>query len=281
MAAVSVSTQAFTDPRIKILGKLLGGDRFLGLGYILHVWEHCTHIQSTTLAAEVLDAIGDVNGFGEILVKAGLAEALEGKSYRIRGTEGRIEWLGKLRDNGKHGSKGGRPKKENPDGLSENNPHGFPEQNPCGLEKITPITSSSSTASSSASVQKNIYINASANLKQEIDQAGKAWLETLAHFGMGRQNLLAHEDHRLGSAIQQREFRPTYACIIGARHQKRSASWDPAQFLSLDYCLGPKNFERLFNLGVQALRDGKATAPWMEQVAWVPGAPIDPNQVQS
>jgi hypothetical protein len=102
------------------------------------------------------------------------------------------------------------------------------------------------------------------DLKTEIKQLGEAWLETLAHFGMGREKLLAHEDYRLGSAIQQREFRPTYACLIGARHQKKSASWDPAQFLSLDFCLNPKNFDRLFNLGVQALREGKATAPWME-----------------
>lgn len=110
----SVRVDGINDPRFKILGKLINSNRFDALGRMVAVWEYCTEKQTYFLTEIILDAISEIENFADALTKSDLAERTD-EGIRIKGTKGRIEWLRKLRQNGK---KGGRPKKTKtkPDG---------------------------------------------------------------------------------------------------------------------------------------------------------------------
>jgi hypothetical protein len=71
------------------------------------LWAICTHRQTAMLSAgAVAGALGcDVELAAKILVDSDLGELAEGGLIRIKGTAGRIEWLGARRE---AGSKGGK-----------------------------------------------------------------------------------------------------------------------------------------------------------------------------
>lgn len=112
-ASVRIEQKVFTDPRFAILGKLMGVSRFDAIGRMASVYSHCTEIGAHSLSGSVIDVVADFDGFADLISRpdVNLAE-IAGNSLRIKGTEGRVEWLEACRENGK---KGGRPKlKPNP-----------------------------------------------------------------------------------------------------------------------------------------------------------------------
>lgn len=128
MARVNVEQQALIDHRFIVLGELLSGDRYLGLGVMVYVWNACQETASYTLTEHELIAITGKTNIASAIVDAGLGTRVKGGGIRIRGTKGRIEWLAKSR---KNGTKGGRPKRRldnqtvpeiEPLGSSENIP---------------------------------------------------------------------------------------------------------------------------------------------------------------
>lgn len=145
MARVNVEHRALTDQRFELLGKLLGSNRHEALGRMLLVWHECQEQGSYTLPEKRVNIIMSDTRGAEFMIDADLAERVEG-GVRIKGTEGRIEWLQEKRETGKqfghlgakHGSKGGRPKKgvetgsrgfsKPGEGVSETGSPGF--QNP-------------------------------------------------------------------------------------------------------------------------------------------------------
>lgn len=128
-AAVRIDASAFTDPRFKILGSLIGSDRFRAIGCMAMVWSHCTEHQARTLSAEVIDALTDVEGFSESMVRAGLGERIE-DGIRICGTKGRIEWLATKRKNARKGGEANRAK-----WGSKREPKGDPKGSRTGAER--------------------------------------------------------------------------------------------------------------------------------------------------
>lgn len=108
-AAVRVEPQAFTDPRFGILGRLLGVSRFDALGRMFHVWSWCTERQRHDIPVFFLAGMfdGDVEAFSSSVVAAELGAWLDCtepenhppgcRHIRIKGTAGRIEWLGERR----------------------------------------------------------------------------------------------------------------------------------------------------------------------------------------
>jgi hypothetical protein len=134
MARVNVETTALTDPRFKMMAVKLGVTHFEVLGRMIFIWSYCTERNTDKLTEEIIDLTAELHGFAETLRQCDLAVKI-GNQFRIRGAKGRIEWLTRVRNNGK---KGGRPKK--PDGnqlVSEletkSKPSGFENQNPLAL----------------------------------------------------------------------------------------------------------------------------------------------------
>lgn len=102
MPSVRIEAEAFSDWRYEKLGQLLGTSRYDALGRMAYVWRHCTERQSHTVTASALDGIGGVSGFAAAMMAADLGE--EGPDgIRVKGAEGRIEWLAEIRANAKKG----------------------------------------------------------------------------------------------------------------------------------------------------------------------------------
>lgn len=124
-AAVRIEAAALSDTRFKVLAKLRSyQDSDLALMKCARIWAYQTDTytpdEPTYIVSEdVIEAeLGP--GGAEDMVKAKLAER-KPTGFRIKGSEGRIEWLWKKRNNGK---KGGRPSKSaNP---GEEKPTGYP-----------------------------------------------------------------------------------------------------------------------------------------------------------
>lgn len=91
--AVNVKTKALSDNRFATVARICGlADADHARGKMLHLWEQCTQEQTYTLTDDdVVSVLGE--RAVEALVRARLGEAVAG-GVRIRGTEGRIEWLG-------------------------------------------------------------------------------------------------------------------------------------------------------------------------------------------
>lgn len=106
MASVRIDKP--NDGRFKLLGKLLGTNHFDAKGRMIDVWEWCTDRETYFISEALLNAIGERDDFADCLVAADLAEKTE-QGVRVKGTEGRIEWLAAKRANGRLG---GRPKEE-------------------------------------------------------------------------------------------------------------------------------------------------------------------------
>lgn len=100
-ASVRIEDEAFADARIEMLGTLAGFNRYEALGRMAHLWRVCTLRETYTLDPVWIDACLGPKGH-EHLVAAGLGERVDG-GIRIRGTSGRIEWLGQRRQAARKG----------------------------------------------------------------------------------------------------------------------------------------------------------------------------------
>ncbi len=81
-----------------------------------------------------------------------------------------------------------------------------------------------------------------------IQGAIQEWRETLEHFGIQR-NLIPGEDLEIGRAVQRYGAANVILAFRGARKQKKSPKWDPAEFVNLNKYLDKTAFNRLVNLG--------------------------------
>jgi uncharacterized phage protein (TIGR02220 family) len=120
-ASVRIEDEAFADERYEDLALAAGlADADHARGKMARIWRQCTIENQHALPFETIRRILGERGI-DALRTARLGDVLEDGRVRIRGTRGRIEWLEKLRKNGR---KGGRPKitKCKPSGSAELNP---------------------------------------------------------------------------------------------------------------------------------------------------------------
>lgn len=94
---VKILGRAFSDPRFRLMGKLMGSDEFSALGRMAYLWQFCTERQTYILPEKLVEMVVDV----EAMVVADLGERVEG-GIRIRGAEGKIEWFGRLQESGRN-----------------------------------------------------------------------------------------------------------------------------------------------------------------------------------
>lgn len=102
-APVRIESKAYTDWRYTSLEQTFGYPFGWGIGIMSMVWSHCTTERRHSLTPKALDAIAKLSGFADALVASELGEPQEDGTIRIRGTEGRIEWLDGLRERGRRG----------------------------------------------------------------------------------------------------------------------------------------------------------------------------------
>ena len=128
-ASVRIEDEAFSDARYAELAEYAGlADADHARGKMAQLWRQCTLEKCYAVSAFLVRQYLGADGVSAI-VRARLGEQLPNEMVRIRGTKGRIEWLEKLRKNGR---KGGRPNKyqKKPSGYSVGSPSGSPELNP-------------------------------------------------------------------------------------------------------------------------------------------------------
>ena len=111
MAGITVAAEALHDIRFRRLARFLGlADSDHARGKLEHAWWLCLDRQTYTLppglVAEVM-GFDDVDRVVKALIDAELAE-LTPEGLRLRGTEGRIEWLGLLRRKSRKGGDANR-----------------------------------------------------------------------------------------------------------------------------------------------------------------------------
>jgi hypothetical protein len=134
MPSVRIEDDAFGDIRYERLARECGlTDADHARGKMARLWRQCTAEKRYQLDRE--DVISVLGERGVDALLASRLGEMHGDKIRIRGTKGRIEWLDKLRNNGR---KGGRPKK------TKWKPSGFSESNPPAL--VTATASSPATA---------------------------------------------------------------------------------------------------------------------------------------
>ena len=107
-ASVRIDQGAFSDPRFKRLGRLLGASaRFahdVGLARMARVWSYCTERTTYVVSKEMIDAMLDADGAASMIVLAELVDD-DPAGIRVRGTNGRIEWLADARASSRLGGR--------------------------------------------------------------------------------------------------------------------------------------------------------------------------------
>jgi hypothetical protein len=239
VAAVRVEEQAFSDDRFEDLALLAGlADADHARGKMVRLWRQCTLEQTHYLPAITVTRVLGARGV-EALVEARLGEQTD-RGIRIRGTKGRIEWLKKVRDNGKFGAKGGRPKR-NPPGFT-----GEPTRVSQPGDRETPITPASASASASAQISDPPSPGGQADPELTLRQGSRAmlWLElqetrqaVAAELGIEARPLAVHDPGERELACRLVEAGPGQleSAVDNARHviavaatearRKRTVQW--------------------------------------------------------
>lgn len=107
MASVSIDFKCFDDTkdvRFRRMGKQLGIERDLALIKCARVWAYCIEHGTYRLRQDDIDLIVDIDHFGEVMLRCGLAsdrdekgQPIGGGLLEIKGTKGRIEYLTEAR----------------------------------------------------------------------------------------------------------------------------------------------------------------------------------------
>lgn len=166
-ASVRIDDSAFTDPRIKRLGRLLGTGQYDALGRMAHVWRYCADRQVYAVSAMALADLTDRDDFADHLLTSDLGEP-DGDLIRIRGLEGRIEWLADMRAKAVAGGRA-RAKKAVRDSngrlLSSQSPAGSPAGYPAGSQ---PAAGGAGPASQP---KPSLSSSSSSSFKKELREA--------------------------------------------------------------------------------------------------------------
>ena len=161
MASVSIEFTAFTDPRYRILADISNQSRFDAMGRMAAIWAYCIDKNRSVLSEPFIDALAETKGFSGWMIKADLAERIEGDGIRIKGTEGRIEYLAKARE---------RQKKATEAATQKRSEATTPILEPTLDPKLEPPLVSSSTSTSASSEKQNTYMLAFDSVLAEYKQ---------------------------------------------------------------------------------------------------------------
>jgi hypothetical protein len=255
VSSVRIESSAFGDDRFEMLARKAGlADADHARGKMARLWRQCTIEQRHILTVEEIALVlGDSGADALIIARLGVRD--DG-GIRICGTRGRIEWLEKLKENGK---KGGRPKKT--------------KRFPSGSEKSNPLTLTLSPAPAheisdlplapARDPAVRTPVHERAEKLQNAPGATEAKPPPPAH-PAELHGLLEHAVQRLDAA--RRELDPASKPIgsslsMGAQHRSdlvaRLMAVDQRERrAALDHCLGVLIAEAKAKADVQHLRIG-------------------------
>lgn len=159
MASVNLEFAAYLDPRFFLLGSFSGKSRFDAIGRMGAIWVYCVEKCQPVLPIVMIDALAEVPGYSQWIIDAGLGEAVNVDSIRVKGTEGRIEYLAEARERQKVATEAAaRKRKEDRErGTNSNSPILAPILEP-NLDPTLVSSSTSASASTSAS-KEEIHID--------------------------------------------------------------------------------------------------------------------------
>jgi hypothetical protein len=128
VARVNVEQKALSDPRFDLLARLMKSDeRDLALGRMVRVWNECIERGTYALPTWVIQTLFDDTEAPDWLVSCDLAERVGSDVVRIKGTEGRVEYLEAKRATARRNGKlGGRPKSNQ--SITNVGSSGFPKK---------------------------------------------------------------------------------------------------------------------------------------------------------
>lgn len=138
MASVRVEDDAFSDTRYEVLAKAcLLADADHARGKMLRIWRQCTAEGRYVLSADDVEVVLGENGITG-LERARLGVRVDG-GIRIKGTEGRIEWLAKLKENAKKGGEAKAAKRQADESAKRHTDESAKRQ-PIGSQNSCPLT---------------------------------------------------------------------------------------------------------------------------------------------
>jgi hypothetical protein len=103
MARMSIDDMATRDPRILVLAKLAGMNRFEAVGRLLEVWSVCYDRVSPYLSEVMIDASAAIEGFAKHMLEAELATRESDGRLRVHGVKQRIKYLEAKSEAGRRG----------------------------------------------------------------------------------------------------------------------------------------------------------------------------------
>ena len=241
MASIRLEDEARKDPRFGILGKRMGTSKFDARARMEELWAYCTEKQTYFLSAEIIDELAEFPNFSHLICEpeVSLAEACS-EGIRIKGTKGRIEWIAKLRKNGK---KGGRPRKtKTKPEANQNETRIEPPSNPLTL---TPVL-----VPAPVKEKENIYT------REEFASLETDWIGTLKHFGIERP-VLPHEQQTLWQVTKAHGIKATRYAVVGMRYEESTSTFTPSKHVSLQRLFKGELFEKFVNLASAKLTEQK------------------------
>src|SRR5678815_1571 len=127
MARLSIDDMVQRDPRITKLAAIVGWSKRETVGcLVLDIWPICYDQRSHTIVAELIDIASGHEGFSDAMVRAGLANWVRGnRKVRIKGAQGRIEYLEKSRIDGRVGGLKSGESRRNKSRVTGSNPEGL------------------------------------------------------------------------------------------------------------------------------------------------------------
>lgn len=110
-ARVTVEERVFSDPRFAITAANVGINSDEVVGKMCRIWLYCTERQTYYITEKIFKSLIPLEGFFEACLESGLLKRKRKQIY-VSGTEGKIEWLGRLRQNSKRGGEANKLKTE-------------------------------------------------------------------------------------------------------------------------------------------------------------------------
>jgi hypothetical protein len=109
VALLEIDETVFRDERFAALGELTRKGKFDARGRVEALWYDCIKNTQEVRTAEEVDNLcgwfdSDIGFFAELMVKARLAERVDG-GFRVRGIKKRMTWLLELREGASKGGK--------------------------------------------------------------------------------------------------------------------------------------------------------------------------------
>lgn len=211
MARIAIEQRALADARFRKLGRLLLDEcrdshlaQCIGLGWMTFVFNECQERGSYALTNADLAIITDREDAATLIIESGLGEALGDAQTRIKGTEGRIEWLENARRVGReNGSKGGRPRKTD-SGLLKNQV-GLGAETPPPTATTPAISSSERRTKESLSGDSDAYRLARL-LESEIAKSDPAFRANVKAWATEMDRLLRIDGRSVDEAAELIRF---------------------------------------------------------------------------